>query len=187
MPEGLLQNLTDQDLVDLLAFLATLKQPAVIVADWRILGSADGGKYIQFVQEQIKKPSIGTEKERARWRKLSADREGRVDLEGALGARKAGALMRSVVQSKGEQSARLVVLAPAGVALSASLNGKEVSAGTVPKPGGDTKTLAPTTFPVRLKVGKNELLLGVIGNDQAQLTVVVTLVSPQGVESPAPE
>ena len=38
MPEGLAQTMTDQELVDLLAFLTTLKQPVSIVGQYQVIG-----------------------------------------------------------------------------------------------------------------------------------------------------
>ncbi len=45
MPEGLAQTMTDQELVDLLAYLTTLKQPVSIVGQYQVIGPlarADG-------------------------------------------------------------------------------------------------------------------------------------------------
>ena len=38
MPEGLAQTMTDQEIVDLLAYLTTLKQPVSIVGQYQAIG-----------------------------------------------------------------------------------------------------------------------------------------------------
>jgi putative membrane-bound dehydrogenase-like protein len=65
MPEGLVQTLSEQDLVDLLAFLATLKQPVSIAGEALVSGP--------FPTADL--PPVPTE-----WRRVTADAEGRLPL-----------------------------------------------------------------------------------------------------------
>ncbi len=186
MPEGLVQNLTDGELVDLLAYLATLKQPAVIVADWQILGPLTpdfaAGKLPQGIDLKATYP--GKNGSRVGWRKLGGDREGRLDLEAALGTRGAAVVLASAVQSKADQDGRLVVLLPADAQVNGWVNGRAVKfqAGKAT----DAKALVPFTAAVGLKAGKNDLRLGIVGGNREALAAITTLVSPQGVELAAP-
>jgi hypothetical protein len=115
------------------------------------------------------------------WRKLGADREGRLDLEAALGTRNAAAFLYAPVQSRTAQDGKLVVLLPRDAQLMGWINGKAV----VFQPGAaltDSKAPVSAATPIALQAGKNEVLLKIVGGDQTALTLVVTLVSPQGVE-----
>ena len=186
MPEGLVQNLTNQELVDLLAFLSKLKQPAVTVQEWQVAGpfAADVGQAGPENGINLKATYAGKDGKKVGWSKLTADREGRVDLESALGTRQAAAFLYAPVSSKAAQEGACVVLLPAGARASGWVNGKEVKfqAGAAP---ADPKTMLPSSADLPLKAGKNEVLLKIVGSDQAALTPVATLVSPQGVELPA--
>src|SRR5207302_3404892 len=73
MPEGLVQNLTDQDLVDLLAFLGTLKQPSLTVAEWQAAGpfAADATAVGPEKGVDLKATYAGKEGARLGWRKLT--------------------------------------------------------------------------------------------------------------------
>ena len=187
MPEGLVQYLTDGELVDLLAYLATLKQPAVMVSDWQVLGPLAPDFAVGSLPPgmDLKATYAGKNGTRVGWRKLGADREGRLDLESALGTRGAAAVLASAVQSKADQDGRLVVLLPTDTKVSGWVNGREMK--FQPGKTTDPKALVPFSGPVSLKAGKNELRLRIIGGNREALAAITTLVSPQGVELAAPE
>jgi len=183
MPEGLVQNLSDKELVDLLAYLATLKQPSVIMNEWQILGPFPPDLMAGAPEKDVDLKATYSGKDGARigWRKLGADREGRLDLEAALGARHASVYLFSSVQSKSKQEARLVLLLPKEAKAVARLNGKEL-AFQPGQPLADPKAAVSVTAELPLQAGINDLLVKIAGNDQAPLAMVATIVSPLGVE-----
>ena len=89
MPEGLAQTMTDQELIDLLAYLTTLKQPVSIVGQYQAIGPVHepGGRPIF---EPISKLDLhgsvndGRGRELS-WRRVSADAEGLADLARCCG------------------------------------------------------------------------------------------------------
>jgi putative heme-binding domain-containing protein len=183
MPEGLVQYLSDKELVDLLAYLGTLKQPSVIVGEWQVLGPF-GPNQVAGVPEKdvdLKATYSGKEGTTIGWRKIGADREGRLDLEAALGTRLASAYLYSGVQSKTNQNSRLVLLLPKDAKAAAWLNGKEI-AFEPGQPLANPKAQVSVVAELALQEGKNNLLLKIIGNDKAALEVVTTVVSPLGVD-----
>ena len=115
------------------------------------------------------------------WRKLGADREGRIDLEAALGTRQAAAYLQAAVQSKAAQEGKLVLLLPADAKVTGWLNGKELKFTPVTA-GNDPKAQPAQSADLPLTAGKSELLIKIVGSDKNPLTLTSTLVSPQGVE-----
>jgi putative heme-binding domain-containing protein len=183
MPEGLVQNFNDRDLVDLLAYLGTLKQAALVISSWQAIGpfapDVTNAGPEQGVDPKATYPGKGGA--RVGWRQVAADRDGQLDLEAALGTRHAAVFLYTPVQSGAAQDGRLVVLLPKAAKVSGWLNGRKVKfqPGTLPS---DPKALSPAAAQLTLKPGKNELLLKIVGSDEAPLAAVATVVSPQGVE-----
>src|SRR5262249_48934823 len=128
MPEGLVQNLSDQELVDLLAYLGTLKVPSMTIGEWQVAGPFAPGVGNEPAEKgvDLKATYVGKKETKVGWRKLNADREGRLDLEAALGTRQAGVFLYTPVQSKMIQDGRLVVILPGEAKVTGWLNGKEV-------------------------------------------------------------
>ena len=52
MPEGLAQTMTDQELVDLLAFLTTLQQPVSIVGQYHVVGPVSRAAHRRFREDR---------------------------------------------------------------------------------------------------------------------------------------
>ena len=80
MPEGLAQPMSDQDLVDLLAFLATLRQPVSIVGQFQAVGplaEADGDAGARPGAKSTSRRSAAPTGSPLAWRRLDADAEGR--------------------------------------------------------------------------------------------------------------
>jgi len=183
MPEGLVAQLSDQELVDLLAYLGTLKQPAVPVPSWQMVGpfapEAVPSEIEKAIDLKASYPGKGGAK--VSWRKLGADREGRIDLEAALGTRQATAYLQAAVQSKAAQEGKLVLLLPADAKVTGWLNGKELKFTPVTA-GNDPKAQPAQSANLPLTAGRGELLIKIVGSDKNPLTVTSTLVSPQGVE-----
>ena len=85
MPEGLAQTMTDQDLVDLLAYLTTLRQPVSIVGPVPRdrAGSRGEGRARQSTRRARSTSRTGMDDGRGHklsWRRLNANAEGLADL-----------------------------------------------------------------------------------------------------------
>jgi putative membrane-bound dehydrogenase-like protein len=168
MPEGLAEAMTDRDLVDLLAFLSTLKEPVSIVGQYQAFGptsEANGplSPKTMVVKSNPPKPA---------WRRVTADAEGLVDLALLSGddASK-GAYLDTPVLAPEDLDARLVLDTTAD--LKAWLDGKELA---LPAPTGDQ----PRTLPVRLTRGDHELIIRVAGG--ARTGLVTTFVAGKPLE-----
>ncbi len=180
MPEGLAANLSEQDLVDLLAFLSTLRQPVSIVG----LAHAAGP-----LSDSASKPAIAPNEPlnparpvaiagggSATWRRVTADAEGRIDLTTLLGAdpSKAAYLLIPVHTSRA-LSARLVIQTKADAV--AWLNSTAVKLSG--SDDGETQVAR-----VDLPKGDSRLLIRLPGGSEAVL--VATFVAPEALEfSPA--
>lgn len=176
MPEGLAESMSEQDLVDLLAFLGTLKQPVSIVGLAQVVGpvaEAEGQPALRpLATIDTGKPVRTAGGKDLAWRRASADAEGRIDLT-ALAGDKAGEAVYVLVplSSPIEQSARLVL--DTGAKVQAWLDGKPVNltGADAGKPGNAT---------LSLPAGTAQLLLRVTTGPEAGL--VTTLVSDRPVE-----
>ncbi len=84
MPEGLAQTMTDQQLVDLLAYLSTLREPVSIVGQYHIAGPVqepDGAPLIDpHTEIKLDAPLSAPGKQTLSWRRLDASAEGLADL-----------------------------------------------------------------------------------------------------------
>ena len=169
MPEGLAEAMTDRELIDLLAFLATLKDPVSIVGQYQAVGpiAASGDAPLT-----PKSPPPGAVPKKPAWRRVTANAEGLVDLDLLSGddASKAAYLATPILAPE-DLDARLVLDTTAD--LKAWLDGKELS---LPAPTGDQ----PRTLPVRLTRGDHELVIRVAGG--AKTGLVTTFVATKALE-----
>ena len=149
MPEGLAEAMTDGDLVDLLAFLATLKEPVSIVGQYQVVGPvADPGD----APLTPKSPPPGG---KLTWRRALANAEGQVDLTSSAGdVASKFAFLETPVLAPEDLEARLVL--DSGAGLKAWLDGKELA---IPDPSGDQPRavairLSPRGAPARHPGGR---------------------------------
>lgn len=175
MPEGLAELLGEKDLVDLLAFLATLKQPVSILGQVQAAGPVPG--------EALEPGAIGALDpskalsaggQQLPWRRLTADAEGRVNLAPLTAADARGDFyLHAPITSAAEHPARLVVDSTAPVR--AWLGGREV-AFDAPRDG------QPRSASVPIPRGTTSLVLRV----PAGAAVVTTFIADRPLEfSPA--
>jgi putative membrane-bound dehydrogenase-like protein len=164
MPEGLAEAMTDRDLADLLAFLATLKEPVSIVGQYQIIGPAAARDDAPMTP---KSPSAAG---KLVWRRALADAEGLVDLSTWAGDDPSKfAFLEAPVLAPEDIDARLVLDTPAD--LKAWLDGKELS---IPAPTGDQ----PRTVSLRLARGDHKLILRVAGGSKAGLVTTFVAAKP---------
>src|SRR5262249_52234506 len=176
MPEGLVETLTEQDLVDLVAFLATLKQPASVIGQFQVIGpvaEADGRPALDPSTKYDPSARLkGPEGESLAWRRLEADAEGRVDLIPLPGNTPAKAVsLDAPVVSPAEQTARLVIDSKADVR--AWLDGKEL-------PLAAPDSTLPRSATLSLPKGATSLRLRVAGGPEAAL--VATFIADRPLE-----
>ncbi|MFM7318659.1 MAG: PVC-type heme-binding CxxCH protein [bacterium] len=127
MPEGLAQTMTDAELVDLLAYLGTLRRPSSVVGQFQALGpvKVDGKTEAIDVAGVVRtsEPVKSADGKSIAWRRVSANAEGLIDLA-SLGLEKGqSAYLWTVAVAPSAQQARLVLdsAAPARV----WVNGRE--------------------------------------------------------------
>lgn len=179
MPEGLAQTMTDTELVDLLAYMTTLKRPSSVVGQFQALGPLD------TKVDPAKKPAIdvtGTVRtsepvttsdgKTASWRRLSASAEGLVDLTGLATENGQSAYLWTVAVAPTTQKARLVLdsTAPARV----WLNGHEL-------PLAQSGDQASREAQVDLSKGSNRILIRV-ENSPNSGSFGVTIVADAPIE-----
>jgi putative membrane-bound dehydrogenase-like protein len=174
MPEGLAQSMGENDLVNLVAYLATLRQPVSIVGEFQSAGplAADG-------PVDPDRPAPDAAGAPQPWRRLNADAEGTIDLAALAGPdpKRAGYLHAPVV-SAAPQPARLVIDGPPTVQV--WLGGKAL---TLPQPAapGDPRELA-----LDLPAGRSDLLLRVPGGATGRLVVTFVAGKPLEFTAAAP-
>ena len=179
MPEGLAQTMTDTQLVDLLAYMTTLKRPSSVVGQFQVLGpldtKTDSSKQPAIdvagavrLNEPVKTANGKT----ASWRRLTANAEGLVDLTGLATEKGQSAYLWTVAVAATDQKARLVLDSAAPARL--WVNGKEVSLAQ----SGDQDS---REAPVSLSKGPNRILIRVENGSNAG-SFGVTIVADAPVE-----
>ena len=171
MPEGLAQTMSDQDLVDLLAFLSTLRQPVSIVGQYHVIGPVaepSGTPALDPLHRvDLSQNLRGPEGQKLSWRRLDANAESLADLTTLAGTGSGRAVyVHAPVISPIEQDARLVLDTKADVTV--WLDGKPVA---MPRPSDDGIASMVVTLPK----GSSDLLIRVAAGPNASL--VTTFVS----------
>ena len=181
MPEGLAETLTDSELIDLLTFLATLKQPVSIVGQYQVIGpvAEDGDSKAVDPAAKLDHAShvAGAGGKALSWRRLDANAESLADLTTLLGDDPAkAAYVHAPISSPIAQPARLVIDTKADV--KAWLNGKPL---TLPSGSEDPARVVM----VELPQGRSDLLIRITGGPDAML--VTTIASDKPVSFQASE
>jgi putative membrane-bound dehydrogenase-like protein len=176
MPEGLAETMGENDLVDLLAFLATLKQPVSIVGQIQAAGPFDesGGQPALDPKKRIDPvaPVGGPDRTTTPWRRVTATAEGRIDLVPLVGgeARKVVYIFTPIVSAVAQ---RATLVLDSKSAVDAWLGGEKLS---LPAPGED----GTRSVQVHLPLGTTDMVLRLPGGSEA--AVVITFVATQPLE-----
>jgi putative heme-binding domain-containing protein len=181
MPDGLAQTMTDQELVDLLAYLTTLKQPVSIVGQYQAVGPVhepDGrsgfGPISKLDLRGDVKDGRGHE---LSWRRVNANAEGQADLSPLIaGDTRNAAYVWIPVVSGVAQKARLVVDTPADIAV--WLDGRALEFG-----GMSADTNERRVAVVDLPEGSSSLVIRVVAGTNAKgpASLVTTFVADRPV------
>ncbi len=177
MPEGLAQAMNDRDLVDLLAYLSTLKEPATVIGRYQVLGPVveAEGKLVVAPSDAL---DLSSKVKDARgrtstWRTAAANIEGVLDATPLLESTDASptAVYLAVpFTSPTAQRGKLVLEVPSGAR--AWLGGRELELGKVEKD-------KPVTLPIELSKGSGSLLVRLTG---AKGRAAATFITKQPVE-----
>src|SRR5262249_43712890 len=168
MPTDLLAYLTDDDLVDLVEYLFSLKTPALALDSWNIVGPFDNGVKdagIDFVfpPEKSIDPAAAYDGKSGtvRWRTVKPDAQGYVDLAAFYAGNSANIVsyLYRDIESPADQEARVVL----GTDDCAKLwvNGTLVYTNRQHRPAAPEQD----TVTVRLRKGQNRLLLKINNGD----------------------
>jgi putative heme-binding domain-containing protein len=181
MPEGLAQTMTDQEIVDLLAFMETLRKPVSIVGQYQVIGPLSENSGEKSI-DPAAKIDLGTTvrgpgQEALAWRRVDASAEGIADLS-ALLAGKPGSVAYAFtpITSPSAQAARLVVESPGE--LTAWLNGEPTIKSRSASAPSDSRQAE-----IRLPKGSSTLLIRIRGGNRAsdQSSLLTTIVSAEPV------
>ena len=181
MPEGLAETMEDQDFIDLLTFLTTLKQPVSIVGQYQVVGplvEANGEPAFDTAQKVDTTTKLrGPEGQILAWRRLNANAESIVDLATLVGNDPAkSAYLFAPIVSPIAQQARVVLDTNGEV--KAWLNGKSLELPT------GSEGLPRVVF-VDLPIGSSDLLIRVAGG--ANVALVTTVVTDKPISFQAEE
>jgi putative membrane-bound dehydrogenase-like protein len=189
MPDNLVAAMTEDELIDLVEYLLTLKTPALTPDSWYVIGpfkrGGDNPLGHDFGPDKAafdpkatfpewNGPQSGPKAKDLSWRTIRPDAKGYIDLmalHGDAGVNSVSYLHRAI-ESPVEQSAEFLIGSDDGCVL--FVNGKEVLRENV------TRAAAPDQNRVKatLKAGKNEVLMK-IANGNNPHGAYVTIVSEQ--------
>jgi putative membrane-bound dehydrogenase-like protein len=181
MPEGLAQTMTEQEFIDLLAYLGTLRQPASILGQYWAAGplhEAAGAPAIDpLAKLDPHVPLVDRRGRKTVWRRVTASAEGVADLSAQIAREpQSVAYAYTVVESPARQHAEVVLDTAADV--TAWLNGKPVALS-----GRSSGGHQPRTAHVEMPRGASTFLIRVQGGSRppAQVSLVTTFVSERPV------
>jgi putative membrane-bound dehydrogenase-like protein len=170
MPSDLLASMTEDDLVDMVEYLAELKTSTLAMDYWHIVGPFDNGdadagldQVFPPEKEVNLRASYSGKSGPVRWRVVKPNADGYVDLQAFYGAESVNIVsyLYREVESPADQEARISLGTDDGAKL--WVNGKLVYTSRLHRaaaPGQDEVT-------VKLKKGRNRLLLKINNGDGA--------------------
>jgi putative membrane-bound dehydrogenase-like protein len=166
MPSDLLIYMTEQDLVDIVAYLTTLTTPALTIDAWHIVGPFDNGRSgldtVYPPEEKIDlSASYAGKNGRVHWRTVKPNAEGYVDLRALYGADGDAIISYLVreIESPADQEATLLLGTDDAAKL--WLNGELVYTNRQHRPAAPEQDKVT----VKLKKGKNTILLKITNGD----------------------
>jgi putative membrane-bound dehydrogenase-like protein len=165
MPEGLAEAMSDGELIDLLAFLTTLKEPVSIVGQYQAVGPVPTSADTLLTAKSTLPGNLA-------WRRATTNAEGVVDIATLAGDDPAkAAYLTTPVLAPEALEARLVLDTSAD--LKGWLDGQPL---TVPTASGGQ----PRVISIRLSKGNHDLTVRVAGGSKTGL--VTTFVASKPLE-----
>jgi putative heme-binding domain-containing protein len=181
MPSDLLAYMTDQDLVDIVEYLATLKTPALSIDAWHILGPFEN-RAAEAAFDHAYPPEKGVDlaathevrSGKATWKAIRPGSDGYLDLKAFFGMESdlTAAYLYCELESPVEQDATMLLVTDEGVKL--WVNSQLIHASK------HARVAAPeqATIKIKLRKGKNTVLLKVL-NSSGPFGLFVSVVSEQ--------
>ncbi|MFO0805003.1 MAG: PVC-type heme-binding CxxCH protein [Gemmataceae bacterium] len=158
MPEDIVAGLSEDELIDLVAYLTTLQTAALTPGEFKIAGPYPGTSMLDALNKDHG-PEAGTREEN--WKTIRADAKGYFDLAAFHGdkGKNSASYMMTMIDSPADQDADVLLGPDDGAKL--FVNGKEVfkSEETVAATPGKHKVA------IKLKKGSNAILLKVANGD----------------------
>jgi putative heme-binding domain-containing protein len=188
MPENLVVTMTEDDLIDVVEYLATLKTSSVSFDSWHVLGAFDNGNDNEGLDKALPpetaidlKATYSGRKGRIGWRQVKPNVQGYVDLQAFLAGDSDNALsyLYREVESAADQEAQVLIGTDDGAKL--FVNGEPVYASRTQRaavPGQDT-------VKVKLKKGKNPILLKINNSGGGSHGFYFLLLAEQEVKAAA--
>ncbi len=181
MPDGIAETMTTDELVDLLTFLETLRQPVSTFGQYYVLGPVPDDARGSDRFDPKGRVNLGAEYRggdggTVRWRRMAASEEGRIELGALVGSRAGQSAYLCVpIASPHEQPVDLVVEQSGDV--QAWIAGKPLDNARDSKSGNDSWT----TWSAALPEGPSDLVIRVPSGSKAP-AIIATLVSETPVE-----
>jgi putative heme-binding domain-containing protein len=170
MPENLAQAITEQQLADLVSYLASLRQPVTEVGEYFVLGPFPAGSYDATRPVAL---DGGSNTGGLRWKSVRTSRDQFLDLSSLLGASPGQEIAAYLsIDSPVDQEARIAVTTANAVTL--AVNGKPVALSDPLKNGSNTVRDGKLT----LHAGKNDLLLSV-SSGEVNAGLTTTFIAEQ--------
>ncbi len=165
MPENLLAFMSEQDLLDMVDYLFSLKTPVLGMDYWHVAGAFDGQDLDKVHPPEkaidLKATYDGGKSGKVAWRTVKPDPTGYIDLQKFLGddAPQSTSYLTRDIESPADQEATILLGTDDGAKL--FLNGEAVYTST------KTRAAVPEedSVKVKLKKGKNTLLLKINNGD----------------------
>jgi putative membrane-bound dehydrogenase-like protein len=168
MPEDLVAFMTEDDLVDLVAYLGELKTPSLTIDAWHVAGPFDNGLADAGLDE-VFPPERGVDLQASyrgkfgpvRWRTVRPDGQGYVDLAAFFAPQSADIVsyLYQEVESPADQEATLLLGTDDGCKL--WVNGELLHTSRAHRPAAP----AQDTVKLRLRKGANKILLKINNGD----------------------
>ncbi len=175
MPDNLVSTMTEQDLADLISYLAILRLPVSSVGQYFMLGPLDESTSGVSSKMDLRKTWPGAGGGSARWRRVSTSRDNQLDLSSLLGSNPGKAIYcLTPLTASRSQDARLVLMSPNR--LMVWLNGRPIQ---LSRPHGDPPA-SLWQCSLKLKSGTNRLLIRV-ASGQVGSSLVSTIVTDRVV------
>jgi putative membrane-bound dehydrogenase-like protein len=193
MPDGLAQTMTGDELIDLLSYLTTLRQPVSIVGQYHVLGplaEPNGSRHFDVISKpELQATADDGSGHQLSWRRVSASAEGQADITPFVaGKPNQAAYVFTPVVSPIAQQATLVLDTPAEALV--WLSGR-----AVPLPANGHDKNEPQLATIDLPQGASTLLirLTLVSGPDTHASLVTTFVvdrpvafDVQGAERAAP-
>ncbi|MFV2066569.1 MAG: PVC-type heme-binding CxxCH protein, partial [Pirellulales bacterium] len=175
MPENMVATMTEQDLADLIAYMATLRQAVSSVGEYYVLGPLAEDTYDGSIRPDLRATWPGAGGRKTRWRRVLTGRDGHLDLSSLLGSEEGKEVYCYVPVTSGRrQDARIVLNCPSATAL--WHNGGAVPLGDPQVDGLNTLWKGE----MELKAGANSLVIR-LRSGQIKCGLTATLVTDRTV------